>query len=238
MEKKPEHAPRTNHSYELCVAAYGPIIDDANVIADVGAGDSPFGPEAEQRMPGKTVWRFDAQYASDPPLGERAVAADARYLDMVEDETFDVSVSAFMFQHITHGNGDVESAIKAMGRITKSTADPKDFSKGIIAIYPVWNEGNFMDQLAEAGLNDDNAVGVGYPGGDALAHFGVDYDLKTLVIRKTDSMSPERLEKIAKLIESDKILYKTETLTSFVRSAFIRATKRTRRNTSHTSRWY
>ena len=232
MEKTPESAPRTNHDYELYAAAFGDIITDAQVVADIGAGDSPFAQKHEQRMPGKTVWRFDAQYASDPPLGERAVAADARRLDMVADDTFDASISAFMFQHITHGHGDVALAIKEMVRITK-TAEPRDMTKGNIAIYPVWDEADLMEQLAASGLNDDKAVDIGYPTEGGLKRLDKRLNMPTLVIRKTDNLTPERTAAIATLIEECKVLNKAETPITLGRRALMALTGRTRRNTTH-----
>ena len=232
MEKTPESAPRTNHDYELYAAAFGDIITDAQVIADIGAGDSNFAETVEAQAANKTVWRFDAQYATDSPAGERAVSADARQLDMVADDTFDASVSAFMFQHLTSDNGDVARAIKEMVRITK-TAEPRDMTKGNIAIYPVWNEADLMEQLAASGLNDDKAVDIGYPTEGGLKRLDKRLHMPTLVIRKTDSLTPERTEAIATLIEESRVLHKAETPITLGRRALMALTGRTRRNTTH-----
>ena len=232
MEKTPESAPRTNHDYELYAAAFGDIVTDAQVIADIGAGDSNFAETVEVQTFNKTVWRFDAQYKDNPAAGERAVAADARRLDMVQDDTFDASLSAFMFQHITHGHGDVALAIKEMVRITK-TADPHDMTKGNIAIYPVWDEAGLMTELAEKGLNDDGAVGIGYPTAGGLNYLDKRLNMPTLVIRKTDNLTPERTAAIAALIESAKVLHKAETPITLGRRALMALTGRTRRNTTN-----
>jgi hypothetical protein len=233
MEKTPESAPRTNHDYELYAAAFGEIITDAQVIADIGAGDSNFAETVEAQAANKTVWRFDAQYKDTPAAGERTVAADVRQLDMVQDDTFDASLSAFMFQHITHGHGDVALAIKEMVRITK-TAEPSDKTKGNVAIYPVWGDGaDLMRLLADEGLNDDNAVAIGYPTAGGLKHLDRRLNMPTLAIKKTDNLTPERVEAIAKLIESTKVLHKTETPITLGRRALMALTGRTRRNTTN-----
>ena len=232
MEKTPESAPRTNHGYELYAAAFGDIVTGAQTIADIGAGDSNFAATVEAHAPSKSVWRFDAQYAFDPPVGEQAVAADARDLDMVPDEAFDASLSAFMFQHFTHGSGDVAKAIKEMVRVTK-TATPRDVTKGNVAIYPVWNEADLSSLLLQKGFSD-NEVGIGYPTEDGLGRIDRRLKMPTLVIRKTDNLTPEKLHELAALIELSGALNKAETPITLGRRALMTLTGRTRRNTAST----
>lgn len=231
MQKSPEYAPRTLHGYRLYEAAFGDAIKDAKTIADVGAGDSNFARTIEQRYPGKEVWRFDAQYQGDPPTGDRFEDADARHLDGVPDEAFDLALSAFMFQHITHGNGDAARAMMEMIRITK-TADPKDDSRGNIMIFPVWRYDRLRELLVD-NFSDDIAM-VGYPEIDALHNVDKRLgDKRTLLIRKTPHLTAEKAQRLTSMIEFSRVLDRRETPVTLGRRALIVMTGNTHRHTSN-----
>jgi SAM-dependent methyltransferase len=226
MTMSPEMTPRTDHGYGSYEGAFGDIIGDARTIADVGAGDGTFAKEAAWR--GKDVLRIDPTYAAQPPQGGNYLAADARDMSEVPDDSFEVAVSAYVLQHIEHGNGDAANVVKEMVRITERT-DRVNGDKGYVAIFPVWRPERLREQLALGNFSDVAAVGFlgGRGAEDTDAHPVGRLErrnLPTLVIRKTAALTDERLGELADAIERSRGLTKKRTLGDMARKAIISTT--------------
>lgn len=212
-------APNTNHGYMLYKMVGGRFIEGATKIADIGAGNSDFAHVAEGKD-GKQVDRFDAQYDIHPPEGERAYTADVRDLQGVEDETYDTTISMLMMQHLRHGTGDVVSAIKEMVRITKTTEDATDPTHGTVLIYPVWRKKEIEKTIKER-FSDVASIGYEDYEGLETAEARGEYCKPALLIKKTPSLTPERLEALAQIVEETKALQDKPTLRSMARKASI-----------------
>lgn len=236
MQKSPELAPRTTHGVGLYLGAFGEALHLAKNIADIGAGSSSFAQKFEVWNPGTEVWRYDAQYGDRLPDGDRWAAADVRNLDMVPDDTFDATVTTFMFQHLTHGNGDTAQAVKEMVRITKRVEDVNDVQAGNVMIFPIWKP-EVMRKLLEN--FDNNIARMGYPDPDKLREYGEQMgDKETLLIRKTPLLTPDILDQLAHMIEESKALTKRETIVSLGRRTLIALTGNSMRRTHQGSDFF
>jgi len=216
------------HTTAVYEAAYGELITDgtAHVIADVGAGDSPFGPDYEQR--GRIVYRLDAHYADHMPpcANERSIAAAIQHGLPLADGVVDRAVSAFLFQHLLAE--DRGPALREMLRITK----PGD---GYVAIFPV-----FRPRVIEAVVNGGRFgldVAIGYPGDEGeLVQRKLGYP--TLVLRNTTGLSTADesgrapLDRLIDALDETQALQPRPTLGKLLRKMRMRRTGDTRFDTS------
>lgn len=169
---------RTNHSTATYEAAFGEFVtsDDAQVIVDVGAGDSPFATEYGKK--GKEVYRVDAQYEQAMPADadERTIAGRIQEGLPLEDGVADRAVSAFLFQHLPPQ--DRGPALREMLRVTKPDT-------GFVLVFPIFRP-KAVQKIANAG-QFTNSVAIGYPGdkGD-LAERKLDYP--TLALHNSDEL--------------------------------------------------
>lgn len=202
--------PRTDHGDGLYEGAFGDIIGDARIIADIGAGDSSFAYEAGYQ--GKRVLSIDPLYKIHPPrYGGWYVAADARDMPEVPSDSVDVAVSVLTMQHVEHGSGDAARIVREMARITMRANKVSD-PHGFIAFFPVWQPERLQDELrAQYG----DVAAIGFPGGrgaldiDRLSAGRLERkNMQTLVIRKTDALTSTRLEGLADIIEASRALTK------------------------------
>lgn len=224
IDRRAQEAPRTNHTEELYRAAFGENLKGAQTIADIGAGKSDFALHAPE---GKRIVRVDAQYDTHPPEGEDYIAARAQDMSIIPDESFDATVSVLMMQHIPHGNGDVAQAISEMVRITKPY-NPDNPDAGKVSIYPVWNK-----KAMEKALRPFADVAhVGYASFDEMENMTAEYINPTLMIARTEALTPGRLHDLANAIEASKAFKRPPSLGQVVRRLVIRKTGKTERDTS------
>jgi hypothetical protein len=234
MTLSPEFAARTDHGYGLYEGAFGELITGPQTIADIGAGDSGFAEEAMRH--GKQVLRIDPLYAKHPPKGgDNYLAADARYMPEVPDESFETVLSSLMFQHVEHGNGDVTKIIQEMIRIAETTDERRGY-KGFIAIFPVWRPEVLKEKLQQGNFGDVAAVGFlggrGVDDADARSVGRLQRkNMPTLVIRKMTDLTQDRQAALATTIEHSRGLMKKQTLGDLARRAIISTTGENRIST-------
>lgn len=189
--------PRTDHSAELYREAFSSeLIGAVKSIADIGAGDSDFHASV---LPNQTVLRIDRDYAQLAPVGGNYLAADATDMSSVPSESVDMTVSAFMFQHLPKKSGAVAQALREMVRITRPAVANARAGKGYIQVYPVYRPEKVWSLLEKypelrghAGLSpaadEDKLTERGFPG-------------DTLMIRKDEGLDEDALDRFAEALD-------------------------------------
>lgn len=219
----PKKIERTAKSATLYRKVFGEILDPKNAtsILDVGAGDSPFAEKAATI--GQTVIRVDSDYARRPPSGEGWVAANATDLSAFEGQ-YDVSVSAFMMQHLS--TDDQAAAIEGMIRATKKQPAEGSQLEGVAAIYPVYKPAKLKKAIRENRLDD--FVFVHSTGLENTAeHVPISEDhlkgLVTLYVVNDARLGNEDIRFIAELIADSDALYRRTTARDIARRVFMRS---------------
>jgi SAM-dependent methyltransferase len=209
------------HSYALCAAAYMDSINavrESNAhrelrVADVGAGNGDFYLGAQQE--GLRVQRIDPAYKDHIPKDGDYVTADARHMPQVPSNSFDVSVSSFLFQHLQESPGSVAMAIQEMVRITK----PRENGGGLVLIYPLYGAKKFQEEIAS---RFSDVTGFAHTDEDALSERG--YPMTTLAIVKNDQLTPKRLKELTQAIEESGVLSRRKTILDRLRKSKMRVT--------------
>lgn len=107
-----------------------------HAVLDVGAGDSPFGKQAQAS--GFFSAMVDLDYASGAMKQTGAVAADAMHLPF-RDGAFHTTVSSFTLQHVA----SPRNAILEMHRVTDAG--------GVMLLWPIWRRSQYRPSEFAAG---------------------------------------------------------------------------------------
>lgn len=205
MALRPEHAPRTMHTPELYDQAFGDVIEHAETIADIGAGDNQYYQAAADQ--GRQVTRVDFQYGQNPPEGDNYIVARASDLSMIPEASHDATVSSFTFQHIARSGqrGEVAQSVKEMVRITRPVDGTP--SRGSVAIYPVYRTGALVKLLASLPPEVNGCVGL-LVGVDEAALEAQELPTATLLIAKNKYLTDDLLNKVAAGLEEARVFKK------------------------------
>ncbi len=206
---------RTNHSSQLYGAAFGRIIDQptSQLIVDIAAGDADFADARAAR--GQRVIRVDRDYGRVAPKGTDWVADDARNLSL-DTATSDVTVSAFLMQHLS--DEDQARAIAEMLRITK----PYDGSaQGVVGLFPVYRPDRLQAALDAAHLDEDAFIMFD---DERFASTSIrDRKLAMPTLWIPNQGDPEMREKLIRTIAESGALSRRRTIADMARKAMMRA---------------
>ena len=210
---------RTSRSAEFYRGVFGEFIAPGNVesILDVGAGDASF---AEEVVPatGQRITRVDRDYADDPPTGQDWHVADARDLSEFYD-TFDVTISAFMMQHMSPDEQAV--ALREMIRTTKVCHAGPDGYAGHVGICPVYKPDRLRKQLSEAGFYLSTAVVDNISQEDIILDRKKASIYSTLWIERDDGMTDDRAAELAEVVAGTGALSRRTTLRDLARRSLM-----------------
>lgn len=213
--------PRTNHSNSLHIGAFGERLEVADIVLDVGAGDSEFA-ECRRRI-ARRVISLDPQYAIEAPANSKdAVAGDGRSLPL-RDEVVDATISMLMMRQLPHGSGDISSAIGEMIRVTKSFSSYGH--AGTVSIFPVYHpeRAQWCQDDSISGLVD-----IGYPNYDYLSAHHPRFVYPTLTLYKKPGIDPCAYADIAEQVENSEILRPDRGVGYLARAAYTLVTGKTR----------
>ena len=204
----PEAIPRTSHP-GVYKYAFRTLLNPENgveSIIDFGAGDNTYC-SSEDVVSGRvTLFRVDAQYKNMPPRDDIYLERTNEWLSAdvtnetamaaIADNTFDVSISSFLFQHLS--NEGMKKTLNQMRRVTKYSEGIESYI-GNICIYPL-----FRQSRLKPTLNDHPEIVSSlslYEGIEDMLSFS-DFKYSTLVIRNDHEKQAELDEVVDRVVDS------------------------------------
>lgn len=234
----PEIAPRTSHRGMYSYAFKGLLDPSNNVrsVIDFASGDNDYCLDTDVQSGEITLFRVDAQYKDVPPRDdlerkkpEEWLAADVtndHAMNVIPDDTFDVSISSFLFQHLS--NEGMKKTLNQMRRVTKPSSNTES-SLGLIAIYPLYRPRllrTVVDDHADLLFTPSLYIGL-----EEEMIFR-DFKYSTLVLRN-DNEKPEELDEVVERVAESGALRRTpamrvaSTLDKLLISAGVKSTHKT-----------
>lgn len=157
----------SNHNYDsytpvtahpgMAAAMYGEIFRKAGSVLNVAAGNTNLADDLRPIAPNTVVTAVDPIYSHSPYNNENYVQGMMQELPF-EPESFDMTMCQFGLQHIPPS--DVGKSIQEMIRVTRIADGPKDDSKGVILLNPIFRADNLRDELDRRGLTEHSVAGI------------------------------------------------------------------------------
>ena len=185
------NTPRTQHD-QLAATMYGEIFKRVPSILNVAAGYTDLQKNLRAIGAQAEVTSLDAVFEGNETANRRfGYAQDLPF----EDESFAATMCQFGMQHITSEQWG--EAMREMVRVTQTADSPRDPSKGVVLINPVFKAKKLEAALAAAGVDGvEGIAGVSYPDTSTFMPSVRKRVRPTLWIHKTPELTPDKLDAI------------------------------------------